>query len=115
MSTALELSPAHSHPKTRNAAPIKTSRSAASETSDLYARVVISMDKWRVIEGACGLQWILQFRQPSQWRQMAYCGTKEGLQLAMRRHGLCPDAADHLPDFFPKPSTTITTDQGEAA
>jgi hypothetical protein len=62
------------------------------ESSDHYAAVVAQLHpRWRVIEGACGLQWVLQYRRSGQcdnrWEGVSFCTTRDGL-LLMIQHKL---------------------------
>jgi hypothetical protein len=72
-----------------------------------------------VIDGQCGLQWLLQVRKrPTRWETIAYCATRQGLLIRIRDHlpALEKDeprtlplevlvgchAIEALPDYFPK-------------
>ena len=58
------------------------------ESHEAYAGVVARLnDRLRVIDGQCGLQWILQGRKsPTRWESIAFCATKEGLLLRIKEH-----------------------------
>jgi hypothetical protein len=44
-------------------------------------------DRLRVIEGACQLQWLLQYRKSAtKWETIAFCATKAGLPLRVKEH-----------------------------
>jgi len=114
-------------PETPFAAPISCNGRSQSETGDdCEGFIALLNSKLRVIIGSCGLQWLLQNRSPSQWRNVAYCATKEGLLLRVKAHlqahsgekttlpldvlvsRYCDPAAwatiQALPEFFPKPA-----------
>jgi hypothetical protein len=96
-----------------------------TENDDDYEAVVANLtDKLRVIQGRCGLQWILQssYGSKGKWKSLAFCGAKEGLLLRLKEHlqgrfdriplaelaKRCDLAewakVEALPDFFPKES-----------
>lgn len=80
--------------KSDSAAPISCKRRTQSEISDDCESLVALLNpKLRVIAGSCGMQWLLQSRAPSQWRNVAYCATREGMLLRIR---------DHLQSLEPK-------------
>jgi hypothetical protein len=64
--------------------------SVQSESSDAYAYVVAVLnDRWRVIECAAGIQWILQRREGirhgrTRWEARGYFRTSEALIVACR-------------------------------
>lgn len=81
------------------------------ESSDHYSRIVAQIhERWRVIEGACGIQWILQYRQGGQgdnrWQGKSFWQTKGGLELGLkmkkRLDGRARSMLDKLPDRFPR-------------
>lgn len=56
------------------------------ESADDYPRIVVVLnDRWRVIECASGIQWILQRRKSAEtgagarWEGNSYCRTSEAL------------------------------------
>ena len=52
-------------------------------------RLVIAAlnDRWRVVECADGIQWILQYRGgPNTWRDRYFCRSREGLIQCVREH-----------------------------
>ena len=60
----------------------------AGESSEAYPRVVARLsERLRVVQGQCGLQWLLQVRKsPTRWESIAFCATKAGLILRIREH-----------------------------
>lgn len=63
------------------------------ESADNYDRVVTRLNaRWRVIECAHGIQWILQRRvsaetyATSRWAGRSYCRTSEALRRCSREH-----------------------------
>ncbi len=61
VSGAGETRPLSKPLETGKPAPAKSSGGASHESSDTYARIVcVITPGWRVIEGACSMQWILQ-------------------------------------------------------
>jgi hypothetical protein len=78
------------------------------EADDDYPYIVAMLnDENRVIEGTCGIQWIIQRRTAGKknWNSISYCGTKEGLLLYLPKTGCDPQAMEiihALPPYFPK-------------
>jgi hypothetical protein len=55
------------------------------ENSDAYAGVVCVLNpKLRIIRNS--LQWVLQAKRGAEWKNFAYCATKEGLLLRIKGH-----------------------------
>lgn len=55
------------------------------ENSDAFGGVVAGLNlKLRVVQN--GLQWILQAKRGAEWKNFAYCATKEGLLLRIKGH-----------------------------
>jgi hypothetical protein len=72
-----------------SAAPITFFSKLPTENDDDYGAIVaVLTGKLRVIQGRCGLQWILQssYGSKGKWKSLAYCGTKEGLILRLKEH-----------------------------
>jgi hypothetical protein len=66
------------------------------ETEDDYRYVVGSLGpKWRLIECATDIQWIVQELKGKQWRNYWHCRTKAGLMVKYR-HAVI----DALPDRY---------------
>ena len=89
--------------------PVKTDR----EENDDYPRVVVVLNhRWRVIEGSCGIQWVLQYRNGRRrdrpiWRSRRFCRTLSGLLASIRELCGVVDAAAlkclaALPARFPE-------------
>ena len=61
------------------------------ESSDHYHREVIRSGRWRIIEGACGLQWALQRQargggpDTARWEGKHYCRTRDALVRLWRQ------------------------------
>jgi hypothetical protein len=76
---------------------------ARNEGADDYRSVVAQIDaRTRVIEGACGIQWVVQ-RSVSrargrEWRGVSFCRTKETLLRCAGHH----PALVALPDRYPE-------------
>ena len=75
-----------SRPETPSPAVAPAFSAHRSESGEAYPRVVARLnDRLRVIDGQCGLQWILQVRKsPTRWESIAYCATKEGVILRIK-------------------------------
>jgi hypothetical protein len=89
----------------------KSSRTGSSplshEFSDDYPAIVARPDdQTRVIEGACGVQWIVQNRVKGHrpWRSKYFCRTKAGLLLYAKP--LTPELLS-LPDYFPERTADV--------
>jgi hypothetical protein len=83
------------------------------ESSDHYALLVVQISpRWRVIESACGLQWILQYRRggkgDNRWEGKSFCTTKSGLLSALKIKNVgeigrsAMTKLNQLPDRFAK-------------
>jgi hypothetical protein len=73
---------------------------AASESAGGYGRVVAVLNgRWRVVECAHGIQWILQYRSSaetyatSRWTGRSFCRTREALLRCCREHAGAIDPA----------------------
>jgi hypothetical protein len=71
-----------------------------SESAGGYGRVVTVLnDRWRVVECAHGIQWILQYRSSaktyatSRWTGRSFCRTREALLRCCREHAGTIDPA----------------------
>lgn len=75
----------------------------ASETMDAYPHVVAMLDaKTRVVEGSCGLQWIIQQRCNNgrwPWKGVGFYRSKAGLLTSIKSP---PPELLALPDWFPE-------------
>lgn len=78
----------HAEPEAPSAAPIPAFSSHGREESASYGGIVARLNgRLRVINGRCGLQWILQVRKSAtKWESIAFCGTKEGLFRRIKMH-----------------------------
>lgn len=58
------------------------------EGNDDYRPIIAVLNsRWRVVECAGGIQWILQYcGGPNSWRSRYFCRTREGLILCVREH-----------------------------
>jgi hypothetical protein len=87
---------------------------AGSEGADDYPAIVARLnDRWRVIAGTCGIQWILQRRgspekaRRDDWRGRSYFRTREALiRCSHALSGQIDPAASailaNLPERFPE-------------
>jgi hypothetical protein len=79
------------------------------ESADDYHKVIAQLsDRWRVIECADGIQWILQHRgspekpRRDDWRGRSYCRDREALRRCGREHaGIDRDTMDAATSFLP--------------
>ncbi|HUF44489.1 MAG TPA: hypothetical protein VMN43_04030 [Aestuariivirgaceae bacterium] len=83
-------------PDKPSAAPGGLKTAPLNETDDDYPLVVARLNaRWRVIDGKCGLQWIVQHRSAgisAHWRSSAYCRTLDGLMSNIRER--CGDVEE---------------------
>ncbi|WP_263735898.1 hypothetical protein [Defluviimonas sp. WL0002] len=80
------------------------------ESSDTYCAEIIRSGRWRIIEGNCGIQWVLQHQarcggpDTARWEGRHYCQTRDAL-VRLWCHLAGQDGAlleAMLPDRFPK-------------
>ncbi|MEK6216192.1 MAG: hypothetical protein N2B03_03120 [Boseongicola sp.] len=63
-------------------------RASHREKDEGYHGIVARLnDRWRVITCQDGIQWILQHREPSRWRNRCFCMTSAALRREALRHG----------------------------
>ena len=63
-------------------------RAPHREKDEGYHGVVARLnDRWRVIVCQDGIQWILQHREASRWRNRSFCQTSEALRGVALKHG----------------------------
>jgi hypothetical protein len=80
----------------------------AGERSENYPRLVARLnDRWRVIAGRDGIQWILQVHRGQGWGNQYYYRSREGLISGCREYAgdIGGDALVmllRLPRFFPE-------------
>jgi hypothetical protein len=74
-----------------------------SESAGGYGRVAFVVnDRWRVVECAHGIQWILQYRSSaetyatSRWTGRSFCRTREALLRCCREHAIDQTAGAFL-------------------
>lgn len=61
------------------------SGSSSREESPDYAGVIaVLSDRWRVIAGACGLQWVLQCRKGKRWEGRSFHQCRDSLLRTIR-------------------------------
>jgi hypothetical protein len=80
------------------------------ESADDYHKVVAQLNaRWRVIECADGVQWILQHRTASEskptshWKSRSYCRDREALRRCGREHaGIDRTTMDAATAFLPE-------------
>ena len=90
------------------------------ETADDYGRVVARLNpRWRIIVGSCGIQWILQRRNPTEsqhkaiWRGRSYCRTPEALIRCVREHaGTIAPAVAAILAALPERIETVAGETG---
>ncbi|MCT8330909.1 hypothetical protein [Albidovulum sediminis] len=55
------------------------------ESSDTYCAEIIRSGRWRIIEGSCGIQWVLQYQarcggpDTARWEGKHFCRTRDAL------------------------------------
>ena len=100
-----ELSQTASAAKADTAESLTPNALSHRESGDDYALIVAQLDeRWRVIECACGIQWILQYRRGSKanrWQGKSFCQTKSGLELGLKMKNCLNATAKRMLDKLP--------------
>jgi hypothetical protein len=74
-------------PTTQSTVTTVSGRLLAEGNDDYRPVIAILNDRWRVVECAGGVQWILQcYGGPNRWRSRYFYRTREGLILCAREH-----------------------------
>lgn len=87
-----------------------TENASTRESDDNYKRVIVTFGKYRLIDGSCGIEWVIKVRDGSRrdgtprWTGRSYARRREATMRLYRTFCVVPDRCalalvEQLPDW----------------